>query len=224
MRTGLPARRVEAVDGGYRVTTDVDALEATVLVLAVPADVVATLLAPLTKGRSEAFAEVPYAPLAIVTLGYARARVGHPLDGFGFLAPRCESLRILGCLFPSSLFEGRAPADHVALTAFAGGRTDPEIVGFDDDRLLAVVGRDLGRALGVEGQPAHVGIRRWPRAIPQYEIGHGRFVELRRAIEAAHPGLHLTGNVWGGVSVADCVGNATELAGRIAQASPGGHP
>src|SRR6185436_12932927 len=147
-----------------------------------------------TDGKSRALAEIPYAPVVVVALGVAREQIAHPLDGFGFLAPRRESLRLLGCLFPSTIFPDRAPEGHVALSAFLGGRTDPEIVDssiWNDDRLLALVQKELGRALGLSGPPKIAILRRWPRAIPQYEVGHGRFVTLADEMERDLPGLRL---------------------------------
>jgi len=224
LRTGARCRGIERrPDGaGFRVLVEaedgsgVDAIDTARVVLAVPADAVASLLHGLTDGESAPIAEIPYAPVVVTSYGFPRASVRHPLDGFGFLAPRKESLHVLGCLFPSSLFPGRAPKDHVALAAFAGGRTNPEILDLDDEALHATVLGDLDRALGVSGQPVFRELRRWPRAIPQYEVGHGRFVELATRIEAGHPGLYLSGNWTGGVSVPDCIQTATELAERIA--------
>lgn len=220
VRTGVAAQRVlfrkeGRREEGYRVETPSEDLDAAQVVLAVPADVAADLLDDATEGRSRLFAEIPYAAVGIASLGYRRADVAHALDGFGFLAPRGEGLRVLGCLFTSQLFPGRAPEGHVALAAFVGGRTDPEIVQQDEDQILAVVEDDLRRALGVRGEPALATVRRWPRAIPQYEVGHGRFVERAAEIERALPGLRLGGNFLRGVSVADCIKNSTELAEEI---------
>lgn len=216
VRTGAACRRVlRGDDGVFRLDTDDGTLTARRVVLAVPADAVARLLDEATNGDARLFDEMPYAPIVLAALGFRREDVAHPLDGFGFLAPRCESLRILGCLFPSSLFPGRAPPGHVALTAFAGGRTDPEIATWDDERVLDLVTSELSRALGTRGRPVAQHVRRWPRAIPQYEIGHGLFVERARALEARLPGLSVAGNVLGGVSVPDCIRNATLLAERL---------
>lgn len=215
VRTGVTAQRVVREEEGYRVETSAGIVEAARLVLAVPADGAARLLDEATGGRSRLFAEIPYAAVGIVSLGYRRSGVAHALDGFGFLAPRGEGLRVLGCLFPSQLFPDRAPEEHVALAAFVGGRTDPEIVQKDDASLLAAVQDDLRRALGVRGEPVLARVRRWPRAIPQYETGHGRFVERAAEIERELPGLHLGGNFLHGVSVADCIKNATEIAGSV---------
>lgn len=204
-----------ARDGSFRVETEAGVRTAGRVVLAVPADALARLLDEATNGDARLFDEMPYAPIVLTALGFRRADVAHRLDGFGFLAPRCESLRILGCLFPSSLFPGRAPKGHVALTAFAGGRTDPEVALLDDDAVVRLVTSELARALGTRAAPVVRRVRRWPRAIPQYEVGHGRFVERAREIEAALPGLSIGGNVLGGVSVPDCIRNATALAERL---------
>jgi oxygen-dependent protoporphyrinogen oxidase len=216
VRTSTACRRVRRDDDGtWRVDTDDGSLTARRVVLAVPADALARLLDEATEGDARLFDEMPYAPIVLTALGFRREDVAHPLDGFGFLAPRCESLRILGCLFPSSLFPGRAPAGHVALTAFAGGRTDPAIVELDDDRVVGLVTAELRRALGTRAAPVAVHVRRWPRAIPQYEVGHGRFVARARELEARLPGLSIGGNVLGGVSVPDCIRNATALAEKL---------
>jgi oxygen-dependent protoporphyrinogen oxidase len=184
-------------------------------VLAVPSTAVADLLRDETGGRSAAFSEMPYAPVVVTALGFRREHVAHPLDGFGFLAPRREDLRVLGCLFPSSLFPGRAPEGHVALAAFVGGTTDRAVLDLSDEEIRGVVLGDLRRALGLRGDPVRAIVRRWPRAIPQYELGHGRFVDLARSIEAELPGLHVAGNVLGGVSVPDCIRKGTALAEAI---------
>jgi oxygen-dependent protoporphyrinogen oxidase len=215
LHLATPCRRVVRDGAGFRVEAAGLDLAADRVVLAVPADAAAALLAAATGGAARALAAVPYAPVVVVSLGFRRADVAHPLDGFGFLAPRKESLRLLGCLFPSSFFPGRAPAGHVALSAFAGGRTDPGAVDLDDPALLDFVLADLDRALGLRGEPVVVRLRRWPRAIPQYEIGHGRFVELARRIEADLPGLAVAGSFTGGVAVPDCIARGAAAAAQV---------
>lgn len=215
VRLRCPVRSLERADGGFRLVHPGGEVRARRVVTAAPADVVAGLLAAVSEGRSLPLAELIYAPLIVAALGLRRADVAHPLDGFGFLAPRKEDLRILGCLFPSSLFPGRAPAGHVALTAFLGGRTDPAALDLDDAAALEAVLADLRRALGVTAPPVVARLRRWPRAIPQYEIGYGAFLDQVQEIERAVPGLRVGGNLRGGVSVPDCVKSAAAMAGEV---------
>ena len=209
VRTGVACRRIVRSGEGFRAETDSGPVEAKRVVLSVPADVAARLV------EREDLAEIPYAPVSLVSTGWRREDVAHPLDGFGFLAPRKEGLRVLGVLFPSEIFPGRAPAGHVVLTAFAGGRTDPEVATWDDGRLMSEVLGELRRTVGVRGEPVVSTVRRWPRAIPQYELGHGRFLDMAREIEAALPGLRIGGNFLHGVSVPDCIRNATALAEEL---------
>jgi oxygen-dependent protoporphyrinogen oxidase len=217
VRTGCPATAVgTAAGGGLVIETAAGALTAPRVVLAVPADRAAALLSAATGGASDLLAEIPYAPLAVVSLGYRRDAVRHPLDGFGFLAVPGQGLSILGCIFPASLFPDRAPEGHAAFTAFLGGRTDPAAVELPDRELLEWVIADLSRALGLAGEPVVARVHRWRRAIPQYEIGHGRFVARAAELEARLPGLRFAVNGLDGTAVPDCVARARRVAYELA--------
>ncbi|HYN21359.1 MAG TPA: protoporphyrinogen oxidase [Thermoanaerobaculia bacterium] len=219
VRTGVACQRIVREGDAFLAETSAGIVGAKRVVLAVPADAAARLLEEVSGGRSRGLAEIPYAAVSLVSTGWRREDVAHPLDGFGFLAPRKEGLRVLGVLFPSEIFPGRAPEGHVVLTAFAGGRTDPEVASWDDERLMSEILGELRRAVGVRGEPVVQAIRHWPRAIPQYEIGHGRFLDLAREIEASFPGLRIGGNFLRGVSVPDCIRNASALAEEMLQAA-----
>ncbi|MEM7049592.1 MAG: protoporphyrinogen oxidase [Acidobacteriota bacterium] len=184
------------------------------LVLTTPADIAADLLEATTGGRAAALRELPYAPLAVISLGYPREAIAHPLDGFGFLAPRNTGLKLLGGLFASTLFPHRAPEGQVALSVFLGGSTDPEVLAGEDDELIALAEADLTRALGASAPASFRHLQRWPRALPQLEIGHARFERLATDLESELPGLHLLGNYRTGAAVPDCVRRATELVRR----------
>jgi oxygen-dependent protoporphyrinogen oxidase len=190
-------------------------LRASRVILASPADAVAPLLEGLAPGQGAPLAEIPYAPVVSVALGFPQGPFARHVNGFGFLAPRVENLAILGCLFSSSLFDDRTPPGGVALTVLAGGATQPELAGMPEGELLETIARDLHRALGLLPDPIFTHVTRWPRAIPQYNLGHGRFVELARSLERAFPGLHLSGNCLHGISLADCIENATSLCDSI---------
>ena len=211
--------RVDAVrrDGdGFLVESTAGAFAARNVVIAVPAPQTACLLFPASEGKSAGLAELPYAPVAVVALGYPRAAIAHPLDGFGFLAAPSSGLRLLGCLFSSTLFADRTPPGHVLLTCFLGGRTAPDLVQLDDAELTRIAAEDVARTLGARGAPVFAAIRKTQRAIPQYELGHHRFLDLAADLERTPPGLHLAGNWLHGAGVADCVERGAAVASAIA--------
>lgn len=160
--------------------------------------------------------DVAYPPVAVVALGFPRAAVAHPLDGFGVLVPAAEAaFSMLGTLFVSTLFPERAPAGHVLLTSFVGGARRPEAALEAPEALTARVAADLGRLLGITAAPTFEAVHRWPRAIPQYAPGYGRVKHHLAALEARHPGLFFTGNFAGGVAVTDTMVAAEAAAARL---------
>jgi oxygen-dependent protoporphyrinogen oxidase len=165
----------------------------------------------LSGPRSE-LAQVVYPPVAVVELGFRREDVAHPLDGFGMLVPRVEERELLGTLFTSTLFEGRAPEGHVLLANRLGGTRQPEVAMREDDELVATCLAELRDLLGVRGEPTFVHVARWEHAIPQYEVGYHRVLDELDAWESRHPGLHFVGNFRGGIGVHDVIRTASSFA------------
>ena len=160
--------------------------------------------------------EVEYPPVQVVALGYRQAQVDHPLDGFGLLVPPVESaFDVLGTLFSSTLFPGRAPAGHVLLTTFVGGARAPALARRDDAAIQSLVERDVTHLLGVSGEPVFSRHVHWPRAIPQYTRGYGAVKTTLDALETEHPGLVFAGNYRQGVSVGDAAKSGHDAATRL---------
>ena len=161
-----------------------------------------------------------YPPLAMVFFGYRDNPAAIPLDGFGFLVPRKEGRHILGTLWNSSIFTQRAPEGGVALTSFVGGGRQPELAQKSEEELAAIVRQDLKALMGIDRAPDMVLVKKWERSIPQYELGHHRIIERVEQDEARHPGLYISGNFRGGISVSDCIRNAFELSQRVIRQHP----
>jgi protoporphyrinogen/coproporphyrinogen III oxidase len=210
LRPGAPWRLTWVRDGMAREETFAG------VILTTPAAGLAQLVIGAAEERPLAeLAEIIYPPVASLFLGYRREQVAHPLDGFGMLVPAVERSRLLGVLFSSSLFPGRAPAGHVALTVMVGGLRDPALGEAALAKLLPLVREELARLLGVSGEPVFVRHNAWPRAIPQYNLGYERFLNRMRAVETAHPGLLIGGHVRDGIAVPACLAAGQKLARRV---------
>lgn len=202
--------------GGWQVQTSRgENLETSVLALATPAGVSADLLGSVDPALARTLRAIRSAPLAVVCAGYPEAdvtRTRGPLDGFGFLVPRGEGLRILGALWDSSIYPGRAPGGRVLIRAIMGGAHDPSVLALSDDELLETVKSDLRRAMNLAIEPSFVRIFRHPLGIPQYTVGHlDRLAEIDSRL-AAWPGLFLAGNAYRGPSINACIADADRLA------------
>jgi len=217
---GHSVSRVDRSEDGFLITAtgprnENVTLKSRAVICALPAAAASQALLPLGGEFPGSIRSLPYADVALVCLGFRREDVVHPLDGFGCLAPEVEGRHFLGCLFTSSLFPGRAPEGHVALSVFLGGAVHPERASEEESTLLKKVLKDVDDLLGLKGSPVLTRVERWRPAIPQYNLGHGAFKEAAKILEAANPGLFLSGNLLYGVSVGNCIANAKAVADRV---------
>ena len=145
----------------------------------------------------------------------SRAKQRIPMNGFGFLVPRSEKLRTLGTVWNSSLFPGRAPEGRIAITSFVGGATDPEFCEKPEDEIKTIVHAENARVLGINGPPVASAIWKHPKALPQYNLGHGHIVEAIRKAEQETPGLFFSANYLEGPSLGKCVEQAFATAEAV---------
>jgi len=167
--------------------------------------------------RLATFAEIRYPPVASVVLGFRREDVAHPCNGFGMLIPKVEGFKILGSIFSSSLFPNRAPAGHLTLTSYVGGERYPDLASLSPEKLFALTCEDLRVLLGVKGKPTFQHCVFYPRAIPQYNLGYGRYRELMADIEGKAPGLFFAGHYRDGISLSDTIVSACKVADRVGE-------
>jgi protoporphyrinogen/coproporphyrinogen III oxidase len=212
--TGAPAGWLVDLEDGR-------SLEAEAVVLAGSAASSATLVDGFDAELTRVLRQIPTAPLAVVCLGYESARLDTPLNGFGFLVPRGEGIAILGALWDSSIYAGRAPEGRALIRVMVGGAHDPSAVALDDDTLVGVARADLVTTMGLTIEPVFSHVFRHPGGIPQYTVGH---LDRLSAIDErllGHPGLFLAGNSYRGVSINACVAEAGPLAERVRHAADG---
>ncbi|HMK73852.1 MAG TPA: protoporphyrinogen oxidase, partial [Myxococcaceae bacterium] len=214
VRLSSPATSLQRIAEGWRLTTPGGTVESPRLVLAVPTFEAARLVRGLDGGLAEALDAFPYTGVAVVHLGFRPALEPDP-EGFGFLVPSGERRDILGVLYASSAFPFRAPGGGTLLTVLLGGAHRPDLLARDDAALVGTARAELRALLGVERAPSLTEVFRWPRAIPQYEVGHASRLERVEALAARWPGLWLTGNAYRGAGVADCVRSSREMADRL---------
>ena len=190
-------------------------VEVDAVVFAVPAYALAESLEPFLPRSVEYLRSIPYNRLNVVGMGYSRSAIEHPCDGFGFLVPRNQGVRILGSIWNSSLFVQRAPGGERCFSVFIGGALDPGAFDRSDEEILEQIKKDLQSAIGVADEPLILKIFRWERAIPQYPIGHVERIETLQNELVAYPGLYCVGNYFDGVSTNDCIRYAKKIAEEI---------
>lgn len=191
------------------------------VVFAVPAKDLKNLPIPGSLASKMEFLDgIVYAPVISFTMGFRRSEISHKLDGFGALLPEKErQFSILGALFVSSVFEGRAPDGCATLTCYMGGMRHPEFFELEDEKLEEIALSDLQRLLGLDksAKPMFKRIFRWKNAIAQYNVGYADVLEQLGELEREFPTVHMLGAYRGGVGVSSCIENGLELAKKISR-------
>lgn len=181
----------------------------------VPAYVASEFFTKFNKNFKTHAEAIYYPPVLVYFLAYNKKDVKQPLDGFGFLIPEKEKKSFLGALWSSVIFPYRAKDDYATFTLFIGGSRNPEFVKEEREILLSRVRKEFEEIMQITGQPVHSSTRFWEKAIPQYNIGYIEHERFFDEFEKQNPGLFISGNFRGGISVGDCIKNAELVCEKI---------
>ena len=223
-----------ATDGGWRLNIDIAGAEHSektfdAVILATPAHVTRELLAP-SDGQAADLLAIDATSAIVVALAYKpEAAVGLRIPrGFGFLVPPGEALnqspRLLAGTFMDQKFPARAPKGAVFLRGFFGGQAAPHMMDWPDLEIAEAARVQFSRLLGPLPAASHTVVRRWPRSLPQYAVGHlARMQALQGRIDQMR-GLQLVGNAYHGVGLPNLVEHGRTVARTLTASLPTGSP
>ncbi len=215
VRLGVSAERMRPVDASFEVTlSDGQVLEATSVILAVPAFAAADLVEPFDSALAAPLREIPFVSTATVSVAFPTSDIPRPLDGYGFVSPRAEGGPIVACTWTSNKFPARVPEGGTLIRFFLGRAGNEAVAGSSDEEIRHVVRHELKQLHGITAEPAFWKIFRWSRGIPQYTIGHlDRLARIEAAVDQ-HMGLEMAGASYRGVGIPDCIDSGRAAADR----------
>lgn len=215
IRLGTTVDFISRNGDSWTVRTSASEEDFDAILLAVPAHVARRLLQPVDARASELIT-MESSSAVVVAFGFADAATLAVPPGFGFLVPDNETSLLLACTFVDQKFAHRAPEGGKLLRAFFGGKAAERLLSCGNDEAAAVARMELAHILGPLPEPQVTIVRRWPRSLPQYAVGHlERMEELEQRVKKLS-GLHLLGNAYHGVGLPDLIRDARALARQIA--------
>jgi len=214
LRTGRRVESIARTPGGWEVRADGQSLEADAVIVTTPAYATAALLEPVDTRLADLHRAIPHGSTATVSLAFRSAELHPPPEGFGFVVPAIEPRPLLACTFVSNKFAGRAPGGMCLVRCFLGRAGGEQLLEQDDAALIAVARAELKAILGIDAEPLWARLFRWPRGMPQYNLGHLERVAQIESALADHPGLFAAGAAYRGVGIPDCIRSADEAAER----------
>jgi protoporphyrinogen/coproporphyrinogen III oxidase len=206
---------VNRAANAWRSETGTESFEAAHLVLACPAHAAGRLLSTTIPDAASELLAIPYSSAMLVTLVFDRARVAHPLNGFGFLVPASERHVIAAATWINTKFPSRIPEGKAAIRAFIIGPEALSLLAAAEADLIMLVRRDLEQFMGALPDPLFSTVHKWPDSMPQYIVGHKQRLGRISGVLHQIPGIHLVGNAYEGVGIPDCVRLAKDAATAI---------
>jgi protoporphyrinogen/coproporphyrinogen III oxidase len=217
VKLSVEASEIKKTENGkYSLQTNDEKINAKsfdAIVISTPSPVAARLLKSFDAELSERLADIYHPPVAVVFTAFKKENIKFDLDGFGFLIPKLEQRKILGSLWNSVIFQNRAPENFHLLTTFIGGARNAELVKQSEDDLVKIALEELNSILGLSGAPVFARVKKWEKAIPQYNIGYEKIIESIENFKRQNAGIFFCSNFYRGISVSDCIKNSA-LAAR----------
>lgn len=182
--------------------------------LAVPAHRAAAILKQAAPEVSTNLEKIPYESAVIINLAYDTKNIPPLPAGFGVVVPEKENRKIVGLTFCHQKFDGRAPEEKALIRVFMGGAFQRDLLDKNDADLITLAKEELKIILKIQSEPLWTNLRRYPKAMPQYEIGHLEKIESVFKEMEKYPGLFLAGNAYHGVGIPEAI----ERAGKTGEA------
>ncbi|WP_437190951.1 protoporphyrinogen oxidase [Planctomicrobium sp. SH527] len=205
IRKSCRIQGLQKTESGWTLRTEQGEERFDGVVLSLSAPGAAQILKPVHDQCAQLIQQIDCASSAIVLTGHSLADIKHPVESFGLVIPHAENRRILATSFLSRKFDDRAPEGKVCIRSFVGGAMQPEEFARTDEEIIATVLSELEEILGVKGTPDFAIVARYPKAMPQFHVGHLQKAEAILQSAAEIPGFALAGNYLGGVGVPDCI-------------------
>jgi oxygen-dependent protoporphyrinogen oxidase len=218
LRTRTEVSKLRLDGGKWKLTTKNAEEEFSAVIIATPAYATARLLSPAAPKTAKLLQRISYSSSATVALGFKQqsgSKALSALTGFGFLVPHTAGHRALACTFVHNKFPRRVPAGRALLRVFFGGVHDGAVLQLTDHRLIALARKELSTLLEIKEEPEFARVHRWPRSMPQYNLGHKELTNKVAQAAAELPRLLLVGSAFTGVGIPDCIRQGRDAARQL---------
>ena len=214
VRTGVRAEAIEPAGQGFEIATaGGERLGADAMIVATSAWAAAGLLEGVAPPAAADLLDIPYASTAVILLVYPEDTQRSLPDGTGFVVPQ-GAAPMTACTWLSSKWPNEDFGGRAVIRCYVGAAGDDGVVDAPDTDLVRACERHLAALLPLPAQAEHSAVVRWPRAMPQYDVGHiDRVARIRSSLPA---GIVVTGSAYDGVGIPDCVRAAGDAAAATA--------
>lgn len=211
IRLGAAVSAISRGSQGWMVRTSKTEEVFDAVMMAAPVHIAQKLLQPV-NAEAAGLMTMDASSAVVVAFGFPDAAELKVPPGFGFLVPQGPGNLLLACTFMDQKFANRVPPNGKLIRAFFGGDAAERLLRCRNDEAASVARLELAHILGPLPEPQLTVVRRWPRSLPQYAVGHlERMSDLKNRIDALG-GIWLLGNGYRGVGLPNLIRDARSTA------------
>lgn len=203
--------KIKAEGSGYEVQTEKASYRSGQVISCLPAHELVDLLDNFGSDLPDSLSQIKYAPMLSTQVIFRKEDIKFHKNGFGFLIPRKENIRLLGAIWKSSIFPELSEDEHFHFTLMTGGAHDKTLLEESREDIEHEVLQEFRSLTGIEQYPIYLESVLWEKAIPQFHVGYQQIRQNLKLAEQDNPGFYLGGNYRWGVSVPDCIKGAKKL-------------
>ena len=195
----------------FKVTTAEQDYNFDKVVSCLPAYVLKEVLKTDDQKLENSLSEINYSPMLSTQLVFKKEDLNLPENGFGFLVPRKENIRVLGAIWKSNIFPDQTEDEYVHVNLMTGGSHDIKVIDQDIRVIEKEVIEEFSTIMNVKGGAEMVSSKLWKKAIPQFHVDFASVEDSMNRFQKENEGFYIGGNFRWGVSVSDCVDGAKNL-------------
>ncbi|MEM3197522.1 MAG: protoporphyrinogen oxidase [Conexivisphaerales archaeon] len=193
--TGKTVKSLEYVNNKWNISTDIDSIKCSKLILAVPSYIAAGFVYDFDKKLSSLLSSIKYTDISVVNLVYKNYSVKlHDMIS-GFLMPSNSGFKLRGCTLMSRKWAYAKIKDHELIRCFLNRNSSKS-----EDFYVQSAAEELTQLGITTGYPEYYAVKIWDAALPIYTIGYSELI--KKINEIIPPNIYLAGAPYNGVGVA----------------------
>lgn len=201
-------KSIESSDQGYLIKTQESSYQADEIFLSTPAYQTSKMLNNLNGELASCLDNIKYSPIIVIGFSFWKESFKNLPEGYGYLIPSSENNKVLGILFEHNIFKKRCSAEQIMCRVMVGGTNHPDVLRMSDNELYQLAAFEIKSKYHFNSGPEHKFIKRWPKAIPQYDLEYAMMNNKIESISEELSNIHIVSNYWKGISFNDCIKNA----------------
>lgn len=216
-KKGINVTAIAQADARYTIAlSNGEAVEADIIVLAVPNETVKHLL--VKEEIAPHFEQFTNGSALTLYAGFHVSDSVLPADGTGFIVSHNSDLLCNASTWTSRKWAHTSANGNLLVRLFYKDSNPryEELVAMSDEQLTEIALQDIKLSLNIEDKPTVINITKWINKMPRYDLAHRDALQaVEQKMTEYYPNVLLAGCSYYGVGIGACIQNGRVIAEKV---------